>query len=74
LWLGLIALDGLVVVLMIVLIMRFMGNWRLGEVRDAIVNRANETWTYQGEAIPGAKPGLIARLVVRLLGRDGTSR
>jgi hypothetical protein len=69
LWLGLIVLDGLIVVVLIVALMRVMANWRLSELRDALLNRAYDSWTFQGEPLPGAKPSLVARVIIRLLSR-----
>jgi hypothetical protein len=68
-WLGLIALYGLAIALLVALVMRLMANWRLGDLRDAIVNRAYASWMYQGEELRGVKPGAFARVTVRLLGR-----
>jgi hypothetical protein len=68
-WLALIALDGLVVVLLIMMLMRVLARWGWNELRDGLLSRAYESWSYQGEAIPGAKAGLIARVVIRLLSR-----
>ena len=68
-WLALIALDGLIVVLLIMLLMRVMTRWGWNELRDGLLSRAHESWSYQGEAMPSAKAGLIARVVIRLLSR-----
>lgn len=48
--------------------------WRLGDLRDVVLHDAYYTFTFEGQLIPGAKPGFFARTAIRLLSDDDDGR
>ena len=71
--LALVAAGGLFVLALVLGLMHVAG-WRLSDARDLVLNRAYESFTYEGVVIPGLTPGRGARLVIRLLSAEDDAR
>ncbi|MGZ4333227.1 MAG: hypothetical protein ACXVRJ_03005 [Gaiellaceae bacterium] len=71
--LGLAALGGLFLLALLIGVMHIAG-WRVSDLRDVALNHAYGSFTYEGELIPGARPGAAALLVIRLLAEEDDAR
>ena len=63
----LLALIGGLFVLGLVLAISLVAGWRPSDARDIAVNQAFSEFVDEGERIPGAAPGLLARVIIEHL-------
>jgi hypothetical protein len=61
-----LALAGGLFVLALVLALSVLSGWRLHDAREIVVNHAFYEFVEEGERIPGAAPGLLARTLIAL--------
>ena len=72
--LHLLGIYALIYVVFIFLLFILLGGWDWDDMRSVLLHRAWNSFTYEGDVIPGKRPGLVARLVIRVLSREGEAR
>ncbi|MGZ4335102.1 MAG: hypothetical protein ACXVRJ_12655 [Gaiellaceae bacterium] len=60
--------------LALVLAISVLSGWRLSDARQIVVNHAFHEFIEEGERIPGAAPGLLARTLIALFAARGDPR
>ncbi len=72
--LQLLAIDALVGFGFLFGVMVVVGGFRWSDVRDVLLHDAYRSFTFEGERIPGAAPGPLARLIIRSLSDPDDAR
>ena len=61
-------------VVFIFLLFMLLGGWDWDDMRSVLLHRAWNSFTYEGELIPGKRPGLVPQLVIKALSREDEAR
>jgi hypothetical protein len=72
--LALPVMYGLTWVLFVFILFILLGGWDLDDMRSVLLHRAWISFTHEGELIPGRRPSLVNRLVIRALSREDDAR
>lgn len=72
--LHLLGIYALIYVAFIFVLFMLLGGWDWDDMRSVLLHRAWNSFTYEGELIPGKRPGVVARLVIKALSREDEAR
>jgi hypothetical protein len=72
--LGLLFIGGVIWVALHALPLFLVGGLGWDDLRSVILHRAYQSFTFEGDVIPGVRPSLGARLVIRILSPEYEAR
>jgi hypothetical protein len=72
--LALPVIYGLIWVAFVFVLFILLGGWDLDDMRSVLLYRAWRSFTHEGELIPGRRPSLVNRLVIRALSREDDAK
>jgi hypothetical protein len=58
----------------VVFLFILLGGWDLDDMRSVLLHRAWNSFTHEGELIPGKRPSPVNRLVIRALSREDDAK
>lgn len=63
----LVAVDAFIGLSFIFGVMYLVAGWRLSDLRDVLLHDAYRSFIFEGDRIPGLRPGIAARLTIQWL-------